>query len=115
MRHFCFVALLLISSYSLAASFDCNNASTNIEKIICSNNELSSLDDELSEVYKSATLKDASIKQSQREWIKQRNNCDTDSCIIENYKNRINELKLILNPSDNVSITEESSIQCLRC
>ena len=40
MRHFCFVALLLISSYSLAASFDCNNASTNIEKIICSNNEL---------------------------------------------------------------------------
>ncbi len=75
-----------------AASFDCAKASTTVEKAICSNAELSALDDRLSAAYKAAltdTLDPASVKTSQREWVKARNACKTVSCLQEAYRGRI--------------------------
>ena len=42
---------LLCPSTTMAASFDCAKAVTNIEKMICSDAELSKLDEELSKAY----------------------------------------------------------------
>ncbi|MFB3884846.1 MAG: ankyrin repeat domain-containing protein [Thermodesulfobacteriota bacterium] len=81
-----------------AASFDCRKARTKIEKLICSNDELSKLDESLSEVYLRA-LNRADIKQqtieSQRQWLKyERNLCQSAECVKHAYETRIKELSL---------------------
>ena len=43
--------LLLMPSLLLSASFDCSKAQTTTEKVICSDRELSLLDEELSRIY----------------------------------------------------------------
>ena len=80
-----------INGYS--ASFDCAKASSPFEKTICSNPNLSSLDEQLANVYKtakeSATNPDQ-LKTEQIAWIKATRNCGTDAgCIQQAYKARI--------------------------
>jgi uncharacterized protein YecT (DUF1311 family) len=82
---------------SKSASFNCLNASTNIEKMICGSEELSELDAQLSVVYKN-TLSIATEKESlkiyQNNWRKNtRDTCASESCVKSAYKNRIAELK----------------------
>lgn len=82
---------------SKSASFNCLNASTNIEKMICGSEELSELDAQLSVVYKN-TLSIATEKESlkiyQNNWRKTiRDVCTLESCVKAAYKNRIAELK----------------------
>jgi uncharacterized protein len=48
------LGLLLVSPSVFAASFDCDKASTFIEKAICNNEEISKLDDELAVNFKNA-------------------------------------------------------------
>ena len=43
--------LLIIAGNADAASFDCGKATSEVEKIICSDDELSRLDESLSKVY----------------------------------------------------------------
>lgn len=78
-----------------SASFDCSKASSFVENAICSNSELSALDDSLSSAYSKA-LKDADpgdeIKSSQRNWMKNRNSCQDNACLKKAYSQRINEL-----------------------
>jgi uncharacterized protein len=74
-----FFFLTLILTFTFPASFDCKKATTEVEKLICSNEELSQLDEELNKAYKellSKVNKDDKKKiiQEQREWIKERNN-----------------------------------------
>lgn len=47
----------LFNTISLAASFDCGKAFTNVEKMICSDGQLSELDNHLMESYKKPTVK----------------------------------------------------------
>ena len=78
-----------------AASFDCAKASTKVEHIICDNPDVSKLDEELAASYKAALQdqsKAESIKQSQKQWIRKRNECANASCVKSIYKAR---LKLI--------------------
>jgi uncharacterized protein len=94
---FTLILFTLIAFESLAVSFDCNKASSPVEKTICGDNALSALDDELNTAYKSA-LNSASNKQvlkdAQRKWIKEdRNRCKDVQCLTDVYKKRINELK----------------------
>lgn len=61
-----------------AASFDCNKASTNIEKAICQNSELNSLDEKLASLYKSIKSKyptyiAENLTFHQKAWLKKRN------------------------------------------
>jgi uncharacterized protein len=90
--------LLMIAGNIHAASFDCGKASSEVEKIICSDEELSKLDESLSEAYLQA-LKRAYIKrqaiESQRKWLKNhRNTCQNAECLKRAYETRIKELGL---------------------
>lgn len=94
----CILPLVLIASIATAqaASFDCNQAATLIEKAICTEPALSTLDDQLLQAYKDALLKAASaetIKAEQRNWLKNiRNKCQNSACLHQAYLKRINEL-----------------------
>jgi ankyrin repeat protein/uncharacterized protein len=81
-----------------AASFDCRKAESEAEKMICSDDELSRLDESLHKAYLEA-LKRADIKtqmiKSQRQWLKnERDACQNAECIKNAYETRIKELGL---------------------
>ena len=86
---------LMLGFAAQAASFDCAKAGTKVEKLICGDAELSKLDEELSAAYKAA-LQDQSeaesIKQAQKQWLKERNNCADAVCLNKVYRVRIPEL-----------------------
>lgn len=90
-----FIVSLLLSPTAHATSFDCSKETTEVERMICSDPELSKLDEELSNAYKNA-LKYAknseSIRNSQREWMKARNLCDQKDCLYKVYVRRAHKL-----------------------
>ena len=96
-------AILLGASSTWAASFDCAAAARPIEKTICSDQELSSLDEKLNKSYQSALVKNPEIKFSQREWLKALSLCNTDSnpvdCLRKAFRARIQVLNHVANPS----------------
>lgn len=80
-----------------AASFDCAKASTPIEKLICSNDYVSQLDEDLGQAYKEALVKYADKKdmiiRQQRNWIKWiRSQCGDPSCLDTLYRARLGEI-----------------------
>jgi uncharacterized protein len=82
-----------------AAGFDCAKASTKVEKLICSDAELSKLDEDLSKTYQKS-LERSDIKQkavqSQRQWLKDRRNaCQSADCLKREYASRISEIGLM--------------------
>jgi uncharacterized protein YecT (DUF1311 family) len=79
---------LLIVECTYAASFDCGGKLNDVEKMICSNAQLSGLDDELGALYKYMHVNNAE-KQEQLNWIKERNKCKNLECVASSYKNRI--------------------------
>jgi uncharacterized protein len=97
MRKLLLLLTLLITSL-FSASFDCKKASTEVEKFVCSDEELSRLDGELGKAYKELLSKanDSDrkmIRQEQKEWIKYRNEAGVDERIIkEHYRYKISEL-----------------------
>jgi ankyrin repeat protein/uncharacterized protein len=81
-----------------AASFDCGKAESEVEKMICSDDELSRLDESLHKAYlealKRTDIKNQMIK-SQRQWLKnERDACQNAECIRNAYEIRIKELGL---------------------
>ncbi len=93
------IAIFVVPSVIFAASFDCGKATTEIEKLICGNDELSKLDESLNKAYLQA-LNRTDIKQqiieSQRQWLKyERNACHNAECVKTAYKTRIKDLSLM--------------------
>jgi uncharacterized protein YecT (DUF1311 family) len=90
--------LLSIAGNIDAASFDCGKATSDIEKIICSNEELSKLDESLNKAYLKALERPDIRKQmieSQKQWLKnERNACKNAECLKKTYETRIKELGL---------------------
>ncbi|WP_049870953.1 lysozyme inhibitor LprI family protein [Sideroxydans lithotrophicus] len=79
-----------------AASFDCRQSSSKVEKLICSDHDLSKLDDALKMAYQKA-LEQSDSKQKvideQRQWLKKvRNACQDTSCMNKSYQDRIHDL-----------------------
>lgn len=68
--------LLFVSCSSMAASFDCSKASTDVEHMICDNPTISSFDDDMAKAYKAALNRNpddvAVIRKLQRDWLKMR-------------------------------------------
>ena len=98
------LALLLsvgFSNVAKAASFDCTKATTETEKAICNDPELSALDDRLSGVYvkgrqvtKNVSGSNLKIQNDQIDWLNKRNQCGPEtSCLLNAYQTRIEELK----------------------
>lgn len=91
------VAQILTQS-TIQPSFDCAKASTNAEKLVCSDDELARLDNELANAYKNArnSLDNASKKQltnEQKSWLKTYNQCDDKPCVLHNLQIRIKTLQ----------------------
>lgn len=92
------VFLIFASTFSYAASFDCNKASNFIEKAICNDRQLSKLDEMLSENYKNmsaANIGDGvrkDLKATQRTWVTTRSKCTDNACLANSYKKRIDEI-----------------------
>jgi uncharacterized protein len=99
-----FSILLSFSGNVRAASFDCAKASNLAEKAICSDHELSSLDDQVSAAYKAAMHGGAvdadKLRISQRTWIKSRNTCLDVPCLKDSINNRLAFLSSITNGSN---------------
>jgi uncharacterized protein len=86
-------------------SFNCNNAHTKVEKLICSddgtiskNGHIKKLDLFLSDIYKQARINDSAgkVRNSQRTWLKKRAKCiggeeseDDIMCLVDLYQKRI--------------------------
>jgi len=81
---FLFCALLLAAGTpAVAASFDCQKASSAVEKAICASPELSGLDSALGAYYSQAMTKLApeprdELRKEQRTWLQSRNACAAD-------------------------------------
>lgn len=75
------------------ASFDCAKASNDLERRICSNEQLSSLDRSLADLYKKALIKQPDLRSSQRAWINERDKCSDNDCLVKLYWKRISILE----------------------
>jgi hypothetical protein len=91
-------ALLLLASPLLrAASFDCDKATSAVEKIICGDSKLSDLDGKLGRLYGDvlANLSGSGteqVKGAQRAWMQKRNSCNNGKCLTVVYEARLAEL-----------------------
>lgn len=88
---------ILVPEAVLAASFDCAKATTNVEKIICSDVKLSKMDEALNNAYH-VSLKDSGnagdVRREQKQWIADtRNACRDAKCLSEAYSIRISQLQ----------------------
>jgi uncharacterized protein/heat shock protein HslJ len=96
--------VLTATSLTLASpSFDCSKAAGEVEQLICRDQPLAKLDQELSEVYAGAlenipATEHATTRAMQRGWIKGRNDCwkaeDVKNCVEASYHTRIVELQI---------------------
>lgn len=92
-----FILFLTLLPASLqAAGFDCTKASTFVEKAICSDRELSELDDMLTAAYQKALASSsnpAKTKAEQRQWLNaERNQCKDNQSLKAAYARRLQEL-----------------------
>jgi len=87
-------AILVIDAN--ATSFDCTKATTNVERLICSDKTLAALDDELDSEYQNAKRLYGEVttplNTQQKAWLADRNQCKSKVCLEQSYKVRIREL-----------------------
>jgi len=89
-------------AFAAGPTFNCSKAVGTIERMICKDDGLSTLDHQMGEVYAAASKKALNehppvLKAEQRGWIKGRNDCwkseDKRECVEESYRRRIAELQ----------------------
>lgn len=106
--------LFFLFSASIAASFDCTKSVNEVEEAICSNKELSALDESLSIQFKqlvTRTQKPKTLIEEQKAWMKKdRNVCKDLSCLKNAYVSRIASLNDKSKTSSTCSITEQALI-----
>ncbi len=95
------VLSLIIAINAQAASFDCTKGANEFEKMICTDPELSKLDEELNRVYALALKKSPvpeELKKSQKEWLKYwQSRCETsEECVQYQWKYQIARLENIV-------------------
>lgn len=95
--HLQFLLLVILTGSIDAASFNCAKAKSVVEKLICSQQSLSALDDTLNRVYtlyQSAILWNDTAKQEQASWCKNvRDTCKSSATLERSMNNRISFFK----------------------
>lgn len=90
------LGLSALPAAAQAASIDCGKAASKVEKLICGDNELSKLDEVLSDLYQTALERSTDKKQisnEQRLWLRNvRNVCQGVECVKDAYKKRIDAI-----------------------
>ena len=106
------LTFLFISTAAQSVSFDCSKASRMTETLICSDNDLSLIDDQINAAYKKALAVDPEVKSSQLSWIRDARNCEQEAspleCLKVSYKNRLNALNEILQSESGKKLPEIS-------
>lgn len=77
-------------------SFDCDKSQLRVEKMICANQKLSAMDQQLHALYREVRLSAVvgNIKADQIQWLKQhRNVCDDAVCLVAVYQDRLEQLQ----------------------
>ena len=104
LKQSCLVAaIVMMPAFAVnGASFDCAAASTDVEKMVCADAELSALDSRLGEAYGrivtrqrilSTNLDVAAVRREQRAWLRDvRDQCGSVACLKAVYLLRLNEL-----------------------
>ena len=98
----CLMGCLMLPCATWAASFDCSRAQTKVEKLICSDAELSKLDEDLAIAYKTA-LKASDfptslrLQSNQKQWLKKRDDCTAERCVKNSYEARLSSLENSIN------------------
>ncbi len=114
-------SLYLFGSLALAlptqaASFDCIKAISKIEKLVCGNDELSRLDEELNKTYKQAIARSDNRQnetKKQRRWLKEvRNTCQDSDCLKTVYQERIYKLGLVTGQAQSALAASRKSSLC---
>lgn len=92
--------LILLAPCAAHADFQCADAMSSPERLICSDPALVGLDSDLNTAYDALfalTNNRAALRAQQRRWLKTaRNRCETATCMALAYKNRINALSMQL-------------------
>jgi len=117
------IAILAVSVGGLwlnavyAASFDCAQARTRVEKFICADPFISKLDSRLRKIYEADLVK-ANLKQKQRlitderYWLKDmRNLCTTQTCFKQAYWSRLAELETFYGNYGSVSVINSNKAE----
>jgi uncharacterized protein len=97
-RAFRYSGLLLVPLVVQAASFDCGKASNLVEQEICQNPRLSTLDEQMANIYMgimaSAVGVEAKkdLRASQRRWLTSRDKCRNETCLESHYQGRLLQL-----------------------
>ncbi|AFN39273.1 hypothetical protein F485_gp061 [Aeromonas phage CC2] len=92
-------AMCAISAVQVnAASFDCEKASSKIERTICTDERLSESDEKLNSVYKEVRKINPAIIEGQRDWVKRRNKASSIEELDQLHETRIQELESMLKP-----------------
>ncbi len=104
---------LIPDAKAVRPSFDCTKAHSDAERLICGDDQLSTLDNELSRIYKEAESKISDStsfkKQTKAEWRWREDNCHTKECLLVWYVKRKGQLTKITEPSkQNDSSASES-------
>jgi uncharacterized protein len=91
------VAIFLLDGTAQSASFPCDQAKSTVEKAICKDPGLSTLDEHLAQYYAAArsALKSAAscLASDQRNWLRaQRDSCSDAGCLRQAYLRRLAEL-----------------------
>ena len=113
-RHIAACLLLLLGSASSAASFDCSKANTTQEKLICSDDSLSALDDQLARAYKdklNLSRDRDSERRSQIRWLAEvRDKCSSKVCLRSAYERRLSALKTPVSAESSCPLQETSLV-----
>lgn len=89
-------AVVAASASVAAASFPCEKAQSRVEKAICADTELSSLDEYLGRYYAAARAAlgagAACLTDDQRRWLRTRDTCTEPACLRKAYLERLSVL-----------------------
>jgi uncharacterized protein len=92
-------AATLAPAPATAQSFDCRKATTDVEKMICADTELSKLDVELAQTFAEARKRVDPVVIGQPTWLRiVRNRCTAVPCVKDAYYSRVSYLRE-LNPA----------------
>lgn len=104
--------LFLLINNAEAASFDCAKAKSTPEKLICSNQELSLLDDNLKVVFESAKAKSKDLtlfkEISRQQWNEREKSCRDYQCLKQWYLKQINYYENLYTQQNKLSTTRDS-------
>lgn len=121
---FCLLLVVLVAypaTNAKATSFDCDEAKSAVEKMICTDTELSKLDEEMAAAYKTALggPSPGSVKETQKKWLKTRNQCRDAACLKSSYSQQLALLQSLpvtfVSPVQSPNLSDTAMISHANC